>query len=84
MELLWTGGVDRSGAVNEGPAITPVDGACAFPFVVGNEPESAIAGLVCPKIEPVCRVGGRLGLLMDSFCMAATIVCSVDSSSSLT
>jgi hypothetical protein len=57
VELLWTGGVDRSGAVNEGPVITPVEGARAFPLV-GNEPGSAVAGLVCPKIELVCRVGG--------------------------
>ena len=47
-------------ALNEGPAIIPIDGALCFPFavVVGNEPGSADAGLACPKTEPVCGVGG--------------------------
>ena len=45
-------------ALNEGLAIIPVDGARPFPFVVGNEPGSAVVGLVCPKTEPVCGVGG--------------------------
>jgi hypothetical protein len=58
VELVRIGGVDRSAALNEGPAIIPVDGACPFPFVVGNEPGSAVVGLVYPKTEPVCRVGG--------------------------
>ena len=50
--------MDRSAALNEGLAIVPVDGARPFPFVVGNEPESAVVGQVCPKIGPVCGVGG--------------------------
>jgi hypothetical protein len=52
--------VDKSVILNEGSAIIPVDGALCFPFVVaiGNEPERADAGLVCPKTEPVCGVGG--------------------------
>ena len=40
MELIWTG-VDKSAALNEGPAVIPADDdAHAFPFgvVVGNEP----------------------------------------------
>jgi hypothetical protein len=66
-------------ALNEGPARSPADGACCFPFVVaiGKEPGSADAGLVCPKTKPVCGVGGRLGHLRESFCVAATIVRSV-------
>jgi hypothetical protein len=73
-------------ALNEGLVIIPVDGILCFPFTdaIGNEPGSADAGLVCPKTEPVCRVGGRLGRLRDSFCVAATIVRSVVSNSSLT
>ena len=52
--------MDKSAALNEGPAISPVDGCLCLPFpvVVGKEPGSAVVGLVCPKIEPVCRVGG--------------------------
>ena len=50
--------MDRLAALNEGPAIIPVDGARPFPFVIGNEPGSADAGQVCPKIGPVCGVGG--------------------------
>ena len=86
MELVCTGGVDKSAALNEGPAISPVDGTCCFPFVVaiGKEPGSADVGLVCPKIEPVCGVGGRLGHPRDSFCVAATIVHSVISNNSST
>ena len=71
-------------ALNEGPAIIPVDGACPFPFVVGNEPRSAVVGWVCPKTEPVCGVGGRLGLPRDNFCVAATMVRSVVSNNSST
>ena len=63
-------------ALNEGLAIIPVDGTLCFPFVVavGKEPGSANVGLVCPKTELVCGVGGQLGRLRDSFCMAATMV----------
>ena len=52
--------MDRLVALNEGPAISPIDGCLCFPFlvVVGKEPESAVVGLVCPKTEPVCGVGG--------------------------
>jgi hypothetical protein len=73
-------------ALSEGPAIFPVDGTLCFPFVgaIGNEPKSADAGLVCPKTEPVCGVGGRLGRSRDSFCVVATIVCSVVSNNSST
>jgi hypothetical protein len=86
VELLCTSGVDKSAAVNEGLAISPVDGCLCFPFlvVVGKEPGSADAGLVCPKTEPVCGVWGRLDRLRDSFCVAVTMVCSVISSNSLT
>jgi hypothetical protein len=86
MELVCTGGVDKSVALNEGLAISPVDGCLCFPFLVliGKEPESADAGLVCPKTELVCRVGGQLGCLRDSFCVAATMVHSVVSSNSST
>ena len=40
MELLCTSGVDKLAAVNEGLAISPVDGCLCFPFpvVVGKEP----------------------------------------------
>jgi hypothetical protein len=86
MELVCTGGADKSVALNEGPAISPVDGCLCFPFpvVTGKEPRSADAGLVNPKTEPVCGVGGRLGHLRDSFCVAATIVHLVVSNSSST
>jgi hypothetical protein len=60
VELIWTG-VDKLAALNEGPAVILADNdAHAFPFgiVVGNEPGSADAGLVCPKTEPVCGVEG--------------------------
>ena len=85
MELVCTGGVDKLAALNEGSAISPVEGCLCFPFlvVIGKEPGSADAGLVCLKTEPVCGVGGRLGL-RDSFCVAVTIVCSVVSNSSST
>jgi hypothetical protein len=86
VELIWTG-VDKSVALNEGPAVIPADDdARAFPFgvVVGNEPGSADTGLVCPKNEPVCSVGGRLGRPIDNFWVAVTMVRSVDSNSSST
>ena len=70
--------------LNEGPAIIPVDGARPFPFVVGNEPGSAVTGWVCPKIGPACGVGGRLVLLRDNFCVVATMVHSVVSNNSST
>ena len=78
--------MDKLVALNEGPAISPVDGCLCFPFlvVVGKEPGSADVGLVYPKTEPVCRVRGQLGRPRDSFCMVAIIVCSVVSSNSLT
>jgi len=79
--------VDKSAALNEGPAVILADDdAHAFPFgvVVGNEPGSADTGLVCPKTKPVCGVGGRLGRLMDNFWVAVTMVHSVDSNSSST
>ena len=86
VELVCTGGVDKLVALNEGPAISPVDGCLCFPFlvVVGKEPGSADVGLVCLKTEPVCGVGGQLGRLRDNFCVAATIVRLVVSSNSLT
>jgi hypothetical protein len=86
MELICTGGVDKSAALNEGPVISPIDGCLCFPFpvVIGKEPGSADAGLVCPKTEPVCRVRGRLGRPRDSFCVAATMVRSVVSNNSST
>ena len=73
-------------AVNEGPAIIPIDGVLCFPFAVavGNKPGSTDAGLVCPKTEPVCGVGGQLGHPRDSFCVAATMVRSVVSNNSST
>jgi hypothetical protein len=71
-------------ALNEGLAIIPVDGACPFPFVVGNEPGSADAGWVCPKIGPACGVGGQLVLPRDNFCVAAMMVHSVVSNNSST
>jgi len=74
----------KSVALNEGPAISPADGTCCFPFVTGNEPGSADVGLVCPKTELVCGVGGQLGRLRDSFCVVATIVRLVVSNNSLT
>jgi hypothetical protein len=48
MELIWTAGVDKSAALNEGPVISPADGVLCFPFMVaiGKEPGSADAGLV--------------------------------------
>jgi hypothetical protein len=60
MELVYTSGVDKLVALNEGPAISPADGCLCFPFpvVVGKEPESADTGLVCSKTEPVCGVRG--------------------------
>ena len=64
--------------------IISVNGTCPFPFVVGNEPRSAAMGQVCPKTEPVCRVGGRLGLLRDNFYVAAMMVRSVVSNNSST
>jgi len=75
VELVCTGGVDKSVALNEGLAIIPVDSCLCFPFpvVVGKEPGSADAGLVCPKTKPVCGVGGRLGHPRDSFCVAAML-----------
>jgi len=50
--------VDKLAALNEGPAISPVDGTLCFPFAgaIGKEPGSADAGLVCPKTELVCGV----------------------------
>jgi hypothetical protein len=47
-------------ALNEGLAISPVDGCLCFPFLVvtGKEPGSADVGLVCPKTKPICGVGG--------------------------
>jgi hypothetical protein len=71
-------------ALNEGPAVIPVDRAHPFPFVIGNEPGSAVVGLVCPKTGPVCGVGGQLGLPRDNFCVAATMVHSVVSNNSST
>jgi len=73
-------------ALDEGPAISPIEGCLCLPFlvVIGKEPGSAVVGLVCPKTKPVCRVGGQLGLPRDSFCMAATMVRSVVSSNSST
>jgi hypothetical protein len=73
-------------ALNEGPAISPANGCLCFPFlaVIGKEPGSADVGLVCPKTEPVCGVGGSLGRPRDSVCVAAIIVCSVVSNSSST
>jgi hypothetical protein len=62
--------MDKSAALNEGPVVILADDdARAFPFgvVVGNEPGSADTGLVCPKTEPVCGVGGWLGHLIDNF-----------------
>jgi len=46
--------------LNEGPAISPIDGCLFFPFpvVTEKEPGSTDAGLVCPKTGPVCRVWG--------------------------
>jgi len=78
--------VDKLAALNEGPAISPVKGCLCFPFpaVTGKEPGSVDAGLVCPKIEPVCGVGGRLVHPRDSFCVAAMMVRSVVSSNSST
>jgi hypothetical protein len=78
--------VDKSAALNEGPVRSPVEGCLYLPFlvVIGKEPGSAVVGLVCPKTEPVCGVGGRLGLPRDSFCVAATMVRSVVSSNSST
>jgi hypothetical protein len=78
--------VDKSAALNEGPAVSPVEGCLCFPFlvVVGKEPGSADVGLVCLKTKPVCGVGGRLGCPRDSFCMAAMMVHSVVSSNSST
>jgi hypothetical protein len=78
--------VDKLAALNKGPAISPVEGCLCFPFltVTGKEPGSADVGLVCPKTEPVCGVGGQLGRPRDSFCVAATMVHSVVSSNSLT
>jgi hypothetical protein len=78
--------VDKSVALNEGLAIILVDGALCLPFAVavGKEYESADAGLVCPKTEPDCRVGGQLGRLRDSFCVAMIMVHSVISNNSLT
>jgi len=86
VELVCTGGVDKLAALNEGLATSPVDGCLCFPFlvVVGKEPGSADVGLVCSKTEPLCGVGGRLGHLRDSFCVAATMVHSVVSSNSST
>ena len=46
------------GALNEGLAMIPIDEVHPFPFVVGNEPGSAVVGLVCSKTRPVCGVGG--------------------------
>jgi len=73
-------------ALNEGPAISPVEGCLCLPFpvVIGKEPGSAVVGLVCPKTEPVCGVWGRLGHPRDSFCVAATMVRSVVSNNSST
>ena len=78
--------MDKLAALDEGLAISPVEGCLYFPFpvVVGKEPGSADAGLVCPKNEPVCGVRGQLGHPRDSFCVAATIVHLVVSSNSLT
>jgi len=86
MELVCTGGADKSAALNEGPAISPANGCLCFPFlvVVGKEPGSADVGLVCPKTEPVCGVGGQLGHPRDSFCVAATMVHSVISNNTST
>jgi len=78
--------MDKLVALNEGLVIIPVDGALCFPFAaaIGNESGSADAGLVCPKTELVCGVGGQLSHLRDSFCVAVMMVCSVISSSSST
>jgi len=78
--------VNKSAALNKGPAISPVNGCLCFPFpvIIGKEPRSADAGLVCPKTELVCRVEGQLGRPRDSFCVAAMIVYSVVSNSSST
>ena len=78
--------MDKSAALNEGLAISPINGTLCFPFlvVVGKEPGSAIVGLVCPKTEPVCGVWGRLSRPRDSFCVVVTIVHSVVSNNSLT
>jgi hypothetical protein len=74
--------VDKSVALNVGS----MEGYLCFPFpvAVGKEPGSAIGGLVCPKTEPACGVGGRLGRPRDSFWVAATMVHSVVSSNSST
>jgi hypothetical protein len=86
VKLVRIGGVDKSVALNEGLAIIPANGALCFPFAVavGNEPGSADVGLVCPKTEPICGVGGRLGHPRDSFCVAVMMVHSVVSNNSLT
>jgi hypothetical protein len=48
VKLVWIGGADRLGVLDEGPAVVPVIGALAFPFGVlaGNDPRSAVVGLV--------------------------------------
>jgi hypothetical protein len=86
VELVWIGGADKSVALNEGLAISPVNGTLCFPFlvVVGKEPGSAVVGLVCSKTEPVCGVWGWLGRPRDSFCVVVMIVRSVVSNNSLT
>jgi hypothetical protein len=78
--------VDKSVALNEGPMLSPVDGCLCFPFpvVTEKEPGIVVVGLVCPKTELVCGVWGRLGRLRDNFCVAATMVRSVVSSTSST
>ena len=78
--------MDKSAALNEGLVMGPVEGCLCFPFpvVVGKEPGSVDMGLVCPKTEPVCGVGGQLGRLRDSFWVAAMMVRSVVSSNSST
>jgi hypothetical protein len=74
--------VDKSAALNVGP----MEDCLAFPFpvVVEKEPGSTVGGLACPKNEPVCGVGGRLGCPRDSFWVAAMMVHSVVSSNSST
>jgi hypothetical protein len=86
VELVCTSGADKLAALNEGLAISSIDGCLCFPFLVvtGKEPGSADVDLVCLKTRPVCRVWGQLGRPRDSFCVAVTIVHSVVSNNSLT
>jgi hypothetical protein len=46
VELICTSGADKLVALNEGPAVSPVDGCLCFPFLVetGKEPECYAPG----------------------------------------